>query len=299
MLSKKLRNLMLVASLIGISESHAQIAPHVSQGAQPQIFLLPDQLYGNDEKQKLDIYLPSFPINTKNRPAILMVHGGAWTFGDKTDAISTSNKMTRWVPNGILFASTNYRSILNAKPNRQARDVAKAMVLIQRKMRAWGGDPSNVVLMGHSSGAYLASLLAANPAIAFEEGVKPWLATVAVNPIGLDTIDLMENDSNYAEREAFGSDQNYWASVSPLHTMQSSSIPLMLVCSTLEKPDNCASSEAFKLKGQEITRRTDIIKVALDEADMIDALGLSSEYTNVVEGFIYELFKKNPANQSN
>lgn len=297
MLSTLFRGLLLSASILSSVQLQAQIARQSTIEPKPQIFLLEDQAYGVHNKQKLDIYLPSFPINTKNRPAILMVHGGAWTIGDKTDAISISNKLTRWVPNGIVFASTNYRSILSAKPNRQARDVAKAMALIQRKMKAWGGDPSNLVLMGHSSGAYLASLLAAKPSIAYEEGVKPWLGTVAVNPIALDTIDLMENDSNYAERDAFGADHNYWASVSPLHVLQESSIPVLFVCSTTELPDNCASSEAFKLKAKEMARSTDIIKVALEESEMINSLGLSSQYTNVVEGFIYQLFKKNPANQ--
>jgi len=297
MVSKIIRRLLLAASVILSIQSQAQIAPLNATGAKPQIFVLEDQAYGVHEKQKMDIYLPSFPINTKNRPAILMVHGGAWTLGDKTDAISISNKLTRWVPNGIIFASTNYRSILKAKPNRQARDVAKAMALIQRKMKAWGGDPSNVVLMGHSSGAYLASLLAANPDIAYEEGAQPWLGTIAVNPIALDTIDLMENDSNYAERDAFGSDHNYWASVSPLHVLQASSTPVLFVCSTIETPDNCNSSETFKLKAKELSRTTKIIKIALEESDMIDSLGLSSQYTNVVEGFIYDLFKKNPINQ--
>lgn len=297
MVSKLFSSLLLTASIISSTQLPAQIAPQTTIGPKPQIFLLENQAYGVHEKQKMDIYLPSFPINAKNRPAILMVHGGAWTLGDKTDAISISNKLTRWVPNGIVFASANYRTILNAKPNRQARDVAKAMALIQRKMKAWGGDPSNVVLMGHSSGAYLTSLLAAKPSIAYEEGAQPWLGTIAVNPIALDTIDLMENDSNYAERDAFGSDQNYWASISPIHVLQESSIPVLFVCSTTELPDNCASSETFKLKAKELSRSTDIIKVALDESEMINSLGLSSQYTNVVERFIYDLFKNNPTNQ--
>lgn len=296
MISKILKSYVIGSAIVLSSVSFGQIAPSTNTSQNAKIFVLKDQPYGADEKQTLDIYLPSFPVNTKNRPAILMVHGGAWTLGDKTDAITISNKLTRWVPNGIIFASTNYRSLFNAKPNRQARDVAKAIAMLQRKMKAWGGEPSNVILMGHSSGAYLASLLSANPNIAYEEGATPWLATVAVNPIALDTIDLMENDSNYAERDAFGEDHNYWASVSPLHVLQASPTPILFVCSTLVSPDNCQSSQAFKLKGQSLSRNTDIIKVALEESDMIDALGLSSQYTNAVESYFHKLFKNNPAN---
>ena len=297
MISKISLGLMVASALLTSLPAKAQIAPIQDQVQKPKVFFLEDQPYGDDDKQTLDMYLPSYPINTKNRPAILMVHGGAWTFGDKSDSIFTSNKFSRWVPNGMVFASTNYRSLNNAKPNDQARDVAKAIALVQRKMLAWGGDPSNVILMGHSSGAYLASLLASNPQIAFEEGAKPWLGIIAVNPIGLDTIDLMQNDSNYAERDAFGSDQNYWASVSPIHIMQPSKSPVLFVCSIVEAPDNCATSEAFKLKGLELARSTEIIKLELDEFDMIDSLGLSSQYTNIVEGFIFKLFKNNPVNQ--
>lgn len=297
MILKNTLSLIVASALLTSLPAKAQIAPIQDQVQKPKVFFLEDQPYGDDDKQTLDMYLPSYPINTKNRPAILMVHGGAWTFGDKSDSIFTSHKFSRWVPNGMVFASTNYRSLNNAKPNDQARDVAKAIALVQRKMLAWGGDPSNVILMGHSSGAYLASLLASNPQIAFEEGAKPWLGTIAVNPIGLDTIDLMQNDSNYAERDAFGSDQNYWASVSPMHIMQPSQSPVLFVCSIVERPDNCATSEAFKLKGQALSRSTEIIKLDLDEFDMIDTLGLSSQYTNIVEGFIFKLFKNNPVNQ--
>ena len=72
---------------------------------------------------------------------------------------------------------------------------------------------------------------------------------------------------------------------------------MMMVCSTLEEPDNCASSEAFNLKAQEMSRETKVVKINLDEKEIIDSLGLSSQYTDIIEAYIYEIFQKNPDNQ--
>ena len=49
-----------------------------------------DISYGNTEKQKLDVYLPTA---TSNKKAILMVHGGAWEIGDKRHSNVIKNKV--------------------------------------------------------------------------------------------------------------------------------------------------------------------------------------------------------------
>jgi len=51
--------------------------------------------YGNDAKNKMDVYLPH---DIKNAPVIFMVHGGAWRNGDKAYNSVVKNKVNRWVP---------------------------------------------------------------------------------------------------------------------------------------------------------------------------------------------------------
>ena len=67
---------------------------------------LTDISYGDDKKQRFDLYKPD---NAYNAPMIVMVHGGAWKMGDKKSDNVVLNKMNRWVSKGIIFVSLNYR----------------------------------------------------------------------------------------------------------------------------------------------------------------------------------------------
>src|SRR5262249_26431157 len=109
-------------------------------------------------------------------PIIVMVHGGAWCVGDKALKSTTKNKVARWSPKGFLFVSVNYPMItdgLNALS--QANEVAKAVAFVQNHARDWGGDPARVILMGHSAGAHLVSLVNADGKMRQAYGVKPVL----------------------------------------------------------------------------------------------------------------------------
>src|SRR5207247_470736 len=113
-----------------------------------------------------------------------MVHGGAWVLGDKASPGVMENKVARWAARGYILLSVDYRMIPEADPLEQAEDVARALAAAQAKAASWGGDPSKFVLMGHSAGAHLVGLLAADPARAFKRGAKPWLGAVLLDSGG-------------------------------------------------------------------------------------------------------------------
>ena len=79
----------------------------------PGVTVLHDVAYGPAKLQTMDVYLPPKP---KAAPAILMVHGGAWAFGDKTNAQVYENKVARWVPRGFIFVSINYPMVPDSDP---------------------------------------------------------------------------------------------------------------------------------------------------------------------------------------
>ena len=66
---------------------------------------LMDVSYGNTDKQKLDIYLPTV---TSNQKTILMVHGGAWEIGDKRHSGVIKNKVKYFGSKGYTVISINY-----------------------------------------------------------------------------------------------------------------------------------------------------------------------------------------------
>src|SRR5262245_14429444 len=85
----------------------------VTAGIPDGVTVKTDIAYGPDPAQRMDVYLPPAP---QQAPILLMVHGGAWRFGDKTNKRVVDNKVAHWVPQGVIFVSVNYRMIPDAAP---------------------------------------------------------------------------------------------------------------------------------------------------------------------------------------
>lgn len=253
-----------------------------------RIGVLQDLPYGMHQSQKVDIYLSSFPMHAKGHLAVLMLHGGT----DKTDPSITGQKVSRWVRDGVIFSSANYRQAPFTKPMVQIRDAAKALALLQRKVKAWGGDPNKVIVMGYGAGAYLASLLTVSPSVVKEEGVSPWLGTIALSPIALDVVDTMEKKRSDKYDDWFGSDLAYWKAISPLHQVEHAQSPLLLVCSTLDSEEGCTPADEMKFAATPLEKHVDILNIRLADEFMSESLGKDNDYTVAVEGFINKLYRQ-------
>src|SRR3954452_19320439 len=66
-----------------------------------------DVAYGSDDLQKMDVYLPEGRTDTSTK-IIIMVHGGAWTEGDKSDFNDAVTVLQSQLDNFALF-NINYR----------------------------------------------------------------------------------------------------------------------------------------------------------------------------------------------
>ena len=248
--------------------------------------LLQDITYGDDDKNKIDIYLPA---SANNAPVIFMVHGGAWRFGDKTSKAVVSNKVQRWVSKGFIFISVNYRMLPKTGPLEQANDVARALAFAQAKAPDWGGGSSKFILMGHSAGAHLVSVLATSPSIAFSHGAKPWLGTVSIDTATLNLVDTMERRHFRFYDKVFGDDIDYWKSVSPFHLLQKPQAPFLAICSTQRKDGACSQAEQFVKKATSLSMQANVLKVDLSHREANANLGKDSTYTKAVESFLATL----------
>ena len=118
--------------------------------------------YGPDPRQKLDLYLPTQPADDSQ--VIVFVYGGAWRMGEKSDyefigqALSSAGH-TVIVPDYRLYPEVVFPDfvtdiVLAIESVESASDSNDEVPTI---------DTSNVVLMGHSSGAHSVALIAADP----------------------------------------------------------------------------------------------------------------------------------------
>jgi acetyl esterase/lipase len=113
--------------------------------------------YGSDAAHKMDIYLPA-GRTTSNTKVMVLVHGGGWTGGDKTEFDPYISSLKQRLPDYAFF-NINYR-LGNNTNNRfpaQENDVKAAIDFIAGKFGEYGVS-DKVVLLGLSAGAHLALL---------------------------------------------------------------------------------------------------------------------------------------------
>lgn len=245
-----------------------------------------DLAYGPDPAQALDVYLPA---QAEDAALIVVVHGGAWRRGDKGLLRSVHNKVVHWVGRGCALVSVNYRMLPQARPLEQAQDVARALAFVQQRARDWGADGSKAVLLGHSAGAHLVSLVAADPQFGAQAGVVPWRATISIDSAAFDVVAIMTQRHFGFYDEAFGADPAEWREASPLHRLQAPpAAPWLAVCSSL-RGDACPQAHAFAAKAASLGGQVSVLEVALSHADLNDLLGAPGDYTDAVDAFLRAL----------
>lgn len=112
--------------------------------------------YGPDSFQKMDVYLPA--DRTDSTKVLFLIHGGAWTGGDKADFNTAVAQFKIRLPQYALV-NLNYRLARqggNYFPA-QENDVQSAVRLIYDKRREYGLS-EDFIFLGASAGAHLALL---------------------------------------------------------------------------------------------------------------------------------------------
>lgn len=115
--------------------------------------------YGPDPLQKMDVYLPA-GRSTNSTKVIIMIHGGGWTQGDKSEFTSYVDTLKRRMPGYAVF-NINYRlatGSANFFPT-QENDVKAAVEFIYGKRNEYK-ITDKFVLLGASAGGHLSLLQA-------------------------------------------------------------------------------------------------------------------------------------------
>ena len=119
-----------------------------------------DLAYGDHERQRLDVHASG---DEAGAPVFLFVHGGGFTGGDKhVPGGPQYDHIGAWaVRNGWVGVTITYRLAPGHTWPSGAQDVAAAVQWVRDNIASYGGDPSRVVVAGHSAGCvHVASYLA-------------------------------------------------------------------------------------------------------------------------------------------
>ena len=246
---------------------------------------LRDLAYGDDPRQRFDVYLPAQP---QHAPVILFVHGGGWENGNKDNPGVVEHKAAYWLPKGYILVSTNYRMRPDTAPLDQARDVARALAAVQKRAPEWNGDASRMLLMGHSAGAHLAALVGASSTLWREAGAAKPRAVVSLDSGALDVPQTMRRPPLPGlYQRAFGNDRRDWVAASPYHQLTRDAVPMLFVCSS-RRQDACPQGRAMVEKAKTLDVAMAVLPQDLSHAEVNRELGLPSDYTKAVDAFVQQ-----------
>ncbi len=186
----------------------------------------------------LDYSLPKRPAGCGPAPLVAYVHGGGFRIGDKANQVA--DKVRLFNDEGWVFASLNYRLSTGATDDpahirypTHEQDVATALAWLKSHASALGADPSRILLMGHSSGAFITSLLSTDTSFFGAIGLSPQNIPCEAS---LDTeYDVARQIAQGGTQEllyrnAFGDDPAVWAEGSPVnHTTAGQVRPKFLI----------------------------------------------------------------------
>jgi acetyl esterase/lipase len=124
--------------------------------------------YGSQQRQKLDIYIPSNA--TKPAPVVVFFYGGEWRRGSRKDYAFVGETLAA---RGIVTVIADYRLYPEVRYPEFLVDSSLAAAWVYREIKKYGGDPEQLFLMGHSAGAYNAAMVALD---------ERWLGMVGLTP---------------------------------------------------------------------------------------------------------------------
>jgi arylformamidase len=106
--------------------------------------------YGPTEIEKLDIY----KTRRLNAPINIFIHGGAWRNGQAKDSAYLAEM---FINAGAHFVVPDFVQVQDAGGSLMpmARQVRAAVVWVYKNAARFGGDPNQIYITGHSSGAHL------------------------------------------------------------------------------------------------------------------------------------------------
>ena len=138
--------------------------------------------YGEDPRQKLDIYLPNegggpFPI-------IFFAHGGGWTGGVKSDVQIVP--FISGVKRGYAVIALGYRLIPGIRYPENLFDIKAALRWVAANAETYLLDPTRTALCGASAGAHLAMMAAFTQGQAVFEGASGVTADSHFTPSAID-----------------------------------------------------------------------------------------------------------------
>jgi len=205
-----------------------------------------------DRTEKADLYFPEKLAANVKAPALLWIHGGGWTSGDKGQKREL-NIGNNCAANGYVVMSINYLLQQKGAPPvwpQNLYDCKTAVRWLRANADRLHIDPDRIAVAGGSAGGHLASMVALTRP---EDGLDPQGPygeySCAVR-CGLDFYGPTDLGAmnNYLEMlgKPRSKDPAIYSKASPITYARKNSPPLLILHGTADKTVNITQSEALE-----------------------------------------------------
>ena len=238
----------------------------------------------DDKLRTLDIYAPK---GVEDAPVFVFVHGGGWNKRDK-DEVGSQPKLFNSV--GIVVVSVNYRLVPAVRHPQNAEDVAAAISWIHKNIRKSGGDPTKIVLMGHSAGSHLVALVVTDGRFLATHGLRrnQLRGVITLDGSAFDIADRIKNGSEQVAencRRAFGESEEVQADGSPIkHINGQEALPPFLLIYLKEGSLNHSQSRRFMELARDAGGHAKLVHISDGKSHqaLCDDLGTESDHAGPI-----------------
>ncbi len=246
------------------------------------------------QSPQLDVYRMGA---TRNAAVLIYVHGGAWTLGSKS---AVHDMPVHFTQQGFVFVSVDYRLVPRVGVQDQLGDIDNALGWITQNITRFGGNPSNLHLMGHSAGAHLVAMTGVAPQTTAKRLIRQGaLRSVIANDThayDLPRIAAQSRGNTLPKlyRRVFGHDRAFWQAMSPIHHLDSSrtntgSLPAFLLL--YSGAGNGATRQDFARDFARALRKSGAQTTLFDgrrysHREINNRIGRAPDLTSAIDGFL-------------
>ena len=222
---------------------HARIVPDSSR---KEVVEKRNLVYRNIDGRQL--HIDAFRPSAKgNRPAILIIHGGGWRSGDRSQHIPLAQHLAAA---GYVCFTVQYRLSTEALFPAAVQDLKAAVRWIRKNARQYQVDTSKIAALGFSAGGQLAALIGVTSGSnEFEEKVERKSPSSRIQAvIDIDgTLSFVHpeawetqnpekvNASVYWMGYKRNENLDLWTAASPLTYAEKNRVPFLFLNSSIER----------------------------------------------------------------
>ncbi|MCE2681237.1 MAG: alpha/beta hydrolase [Burkholderiales bacterium] len=137
--------------------------------------------FGEGARRTLDIYQPKQLKEDAPAPVVVFFYGGSWNRGDKKDYAFIGHSLAA---KGYVTVIPDYRLYPEVRYPEFLDDNAAAVAWVFHNIEKYGATSKNLFVMGHSAGAYNASMMALDDRWLKKQSLSPGIITAWVGVSG-------------------------------------------------------------------------------------------------------------------